>query len=192
MRELIRNQTRWRVREVPTAHLPGARGDRCLIYESDSVIRRVWSYPDDWTALPEETLWSLVERAGAAPTPKHTEPVPAAPSVSGTSSTDAHGVSELARTLFDGMLSMRDASVAPRQERRRLVDECRRRREEMHAAVKVYAEALRRDGVPPERALVLLKDAVHHGLVGACAEEPVIEELVHDGVEWCIAAYYAA
>jgi hypothetical protein len=40
--------------------------------------------------------------------------------------------------------------------------------------------------------LVLLKEAVQTGLAGACDDEPTAEEVLHEGVEWCIAAYYAA
>jgi hypothetical protein len=51
-----RDGTRWRVVEVDAAHVPGARGDSCLCFESPTAIRRVWCYPDNWVALSDSDL----------------------------------------------------------------------------------------------------------------------------------------
>ena len=48
--------TRWRVSEVRGDDVPGARGDACLIFESDCAIRRVWHYPPTWRELPPPDL----------------------------------------------------------------------------------------------------------------------------------------
>lgn len=48
--------TRWRVTEVRGQHVPGARGSACLVFESDSAIRRVWDYPPSWRELPPADL----------------------------------------------------------------------------------------------------------------------------------------
>jgi len=40
--------TPWRVTEVRGCDVPGARGDSCLVFESDVAIRRVWRYPSGW------------------------------------------------------------------------------------------------------------------------------------------------
>ena len=48
--------TRWRVTEVSGQHVPGARGDACLVFESDTAIRRVWHYPPSWRDLPGADL----------------------------------------------------------------------------------------------------------------------------------------
>jgi len=48
--------TRWRVTEVDAHGVPGARGESCLIFESDSAIRRVWHYPPSWRDLPSQEL----------------------------------------------------------------------------------------------------------------------------------------
>jgi hypothetical protein len=87
---------------------------------------------------------------------------------------------------------LRDTMRPARDEQRDLLEQCRISRRQMHDAIAAYAEALRREGVPPERAIVQLKSAMQQGLAGACCDEPVAEELMHDGIEWCIAAYYAA
>jgi hypothetical protein len=47
---------RWRVTEVSGRFVPGARGEACLVFESDSAIRRVWHYPPAWRDLPEPEL----------------------------------------------------------------------------------------------------------------------------------------
>jgi hypothetical protein len=167
---------RWRVREVDTTHVPGARGPRCLIFEADGVVRRVWNYPASWAELSDSDLWRLLDSS--------------LPPTSTTGGPET--VTQLTRSLLAELRVVRDANNTLRNERRELLANCGEVRERMHEAVRLYAEALRRDGVPPERALVLLKTAVQDGLKTACTDEPVAEEVLHEGVEWCIAAYYAA
>src|SRR5690348_13770218 len=178
MREVSRNGTRWRVREADTSHVPGARGEHCLIFESDGLIRRVWSYPHRWNELSEGQLVELLE-ATPAIGPLSMLPSSATVSQSARSFLAELRVAHELRFTFENHSSER-------------VDECRRARAQMREAVTAYAESLRHQGVPPERALVLLKDAVQSGLAGLCSDETVAEELLHEGVEWCIAAYYAA
>ena len=48
--------TRWRVTEVSGRFVPGARGEACLVFESDCAIRRVWHYPPLWRDLPAPDL----------------------------------------------------------------------------------------------------------------------------------------
>lgn len=50
----------WTVREVDTTAVPGARGARCLIFDSGSIARRLWNYPRDWGALPPGALLRLI------------------------------------------------------------------------------------------------------------------------------------
>jgi hypothetical protein len=49
----------WRVFEIDAADLPGARGDRCLVFTSNVAFRRVWHYPDDWRRLTPRQLIEL-------------------------------------------------------------------------------------------------------------------------------------
>lgn len=49
----------WTVREVDTEDKPWALGDRCLICEDGSVIRRFWVFPDDWRKIPADDLASF-------------------------------------------------------------------------------------------------------------------------------------
>jgi hypothetical protein len=48
--------TCWQVTEVSGRSVPGARGETCLIFESDAAIRRVWHYPEHWRDLPAPDL----------------------------------------------------------------------------------------------------------------------------------------
>jgi len=49
----------WSVREVDTPQ-PWAHGTRCLIFSSSTIVRRVWSYPSDWSRLSSRELLDLV------------------------------------------------------------------------------------------------------------------------------------
>jgi hypothetical protein len=49
----------WRVTELDARRTPGASGDKCLLFDSDSIGRRVWSYPDDWRQLTDAELYAL-------------------------------------------------------------------------------------------------------------------------------------
>ena len=48
----------WIVREVETPQA-WARGERCLIFSSSSVVRRVWRYPEAWAGLAPKALLEL-------------------------------------------------------------------------------------------------------------------------------------
>jgi hypothetical protein len=58
-REITAEGEVWRVTELDTRRTPGAPGDRCLLFDSHSISRRVWSYPDDWRKLPDAELYAL-------------------------------------------------------------------------------------------------------------------------------------
>jgi hypothetical protein len=49
----------WEVVEVDGAEVPAARGERCLIFRSPWAVRRVWNYPDTWTAMSASELVNL-------------------------------------------------------------------------------------------------------------------------------------
>jgi hypothetical protein len=193
MRDLEIDGVLWSVREVDAARVPGARGERCLLFETEGVIRRVWSYPDDWRSVPDETLRILAERrALPRPTERSDSERSASESAEPPALADARVVTDRTRSLLDQVSILRDTMRPARDEQRDLLEQCCISRRQMHDAIAAYAEALRREGVPPERAIVQLKSAMQQGLAGACCDEPVAEELMHDGIEWCIAAYYAA
>lgn len=54
--------THWIVRAMRTDHVPGAKRPECLVFDGQSVVRRVWNYPDDWDALPSSALAKLADR----------------------------------------------------------------------------------------------------------------------------------
>ncbi|MEP6729722.1 MAG: hypothetical protein ABJE10_03745 [bacterium] len=49
----------WQVTEHDTSVTPGARGSRCLIFDSSDMIRRVWDYPAQWRMLSVDALIAL-------------------------------------------------------------------------------------------------------------------------------------
>ena len=49
----------WLVREVATPQ-SWAHGERCLIFSSPAIVRRVWSYPDHWAQLAPSELLALL------------------------------------------------------------------------------------------------------------------------------------
>ena len=58
-----RHERFWRIREVDTRTVPGAKADRCLICESaeDGLVRRVWNYPPHWGDLSDRELQQLCD-----------------------------------------------------------------------------------------------------------------------------------
>ncbi|MDF1501564.1 hypothetical protein [Roseisolibacter sp. H3M3-2] len=51
----------WRVSERDARHIPGARGTRCLVFDGEGIVRRVWRFPADWPTLPAATLLGLMD-----------------------------------------------------------------------------------------------------------------------------------
>ncbi|GJG85516.1 hypothetical protein tb265_06970 [Gemmatimonadetes bacterium T265] len=53
----------WTVTERDGAGVPGnadgVRGLRCLVFASPEAVRRVWDYPPDWRALPDDACYAL-------------------------------------------------------------------------------------------------------------------------------------
>ena len=49
----------WVVHEVDTPQA-WAHGNRCLIFSSPAVVRRVWHYPDQWARLTSGELLNLL------------------------------------------------------------------------------------------------------------------------------------
>src|SRR4051812_36798786 len=65
MREVFREGVRWTVHEESAARTPGAKSHRCLIFDSEGIVRRLWAFPNGWANLPDDQILSLLE----APTP---------------------------------------------------------------------------------------------------------------------------
>jgi len=193
IRELRRDETHWSVHETDASQCPGARGERCLIFDGDGIVRRVWSHPDNWAELDDDALWALLQ---AVPPKAVDVPASVAPAFDAADQPAVAASVEAcihARSLLVEVSLILGENRALRDEQAALLEDCRRVHHIMQLTIEAYVQTLRDDGVPPERALVLVKSAVHQGLGAANAtDEPVAEELVGDGVSWAIAAYYAA
>jgi len=188
MRELFREGVRWSVHEASAARTPGAQAYRCLIFDSEGIVRRLWTFPENWDQLSDKEILLLLD----APTPPHgMRAIPHSgphPTVIAAIAAHVH-----AQELVAELMAVRDTHRALVDERRILLESCRKGREEMRVAVEQYVRTLKRGGVPPERTVALLKTAIEAGLGGLGAREiPGNEELLGDGVLWGIEAYYAA
>jgi hypothetical protein len=96
-----------------------------------------------------------------------------------------------ARLLADHAASIRSESIALRAERDAALAECRRSYANLRDAVIAYTRELRGAGVPPDRTLAMVKDAMRSDAAGSRSATDVDHEL-DDAVEWCLQAYYAA
>jgi hypothetical protein len=194
-RDLFVDGTEWHVREVSAVGVPGTEGEHCLIFDSETSVRRVWDYPATWVELSDDSLWRLASmgRASAArdaiaELSAGFVPGPGShPAVIAATQAAAHSSALLAEISV-----MRQANRALRDEREALLQGCRQTRDEMRQAVQTYAALLKRDGVPPERALLLIKAAMRTGLETNECGEVEADRLVGDGVSWGIHAYFAA
>jgi hypothetical protein len=188
MRELFRDGVKWSVHEASATRTPGAQAYRCLIFDSEGIVRRLWTFPENWNQLADNEILRLLE----APTPAHgvRAVLHSGPHPTVIASIAAH---VHAQELVAELMAVRDTSRALVEERRILLAACRQSREELRAAVEQYVRTLKRGGVPPERTVALLKTAIEAGLGGPGSREmPGNEELIGAGVLWGIEAYYAA
>ena len=189
MRELFRDGVRWTVHEASASRTPGAKAYRCLIFDSEGIVRRLWAFPEHWDQLGDDEILRLLD---TPPTPAEGSSV-VRPSGSQTAIAAAKAAHAHAQALVTEFAILRDANRAITEERMALLESCRQGRAEMRAAVEQYVKTLKRGGVPPERAVALLKSAMEDGLGGHSARDvPGNEDLIGDGVRWGIEAYYAA
>jgi hypothetical protein len=189
-RDFVHEGVEWHVREVSAANVPGSHSEHCLIFDSDMTVRRVWDYPAAWLQLADEDLWRLtiVGSASASRDESIGRPkIGSHPAVIAATEAAARSSALLAQIAI-----MRQANRALRDEREAILESARQSRDEMRCAVQTYAELLKRDGVAPERALLLIKSAIKAGIEATECGEVESGRLVDDGVTWGINAFYAA
>jgi hypothetical protein len=189
MRQLLRDGIQWTVSEASAARTPGAKSYRCLIFDSEGIVRRLWTFPQGWDDLADDQILALLD---APQTPadgiQAVRDPNSHPSIAAVLSAHAH-----AQSLVAEFTRVRDTNRALTEERRVLLESCEQGRDAMRPAIERYVSTLKRGGVPPERAIALLKSAIEDGLGGvANRDEPETEALIGDGVRWGIEAYYAA
>ena len=61
IRRISADGVRWVIREVPAPAFD-RRGGTHLVFDGESVMRRVRSFPSDWYALSDEALYELSKR----------------------------------------------------------------------------------------------------------------------------------
>jgi hypothetical protein len=62
-RVLDQGDHRWTVREVKADTVPGSSAPRCLICESDDIVRRIWRYPENWLGLSDDELLQICDKS---------------------------------------------------------------------------------------------------------------------------------
>jgi len=191
MRDLFHDGIEWHVREASAASVPGSHSERCLIFDSEMNVRRVWDYPAAWFDLSDDDLWRLTT-VGRSSSSRFLGGATAAAPGSHPAVIAAAEAAARSSALLAEIAIMRQANRALRDEREALLEGCRQSRHEMRLAVQTYAGLLRNDGVPPERALLLIKSAIKSGIEATSCGEVEAERLIGDGVTWGIHAYYAA
>jgi hypothetical protein len=187
VRTLSIDRSQWRVYEVSALAVPGAPATYCLIFDSDVVVRRCWTYPADWAQLDDRALWALL---GESPVIR--------PPATQDATLDA--LAQSATTLIATSLSLAstsrlllDANRMLREQRSDLLESCHSSRDILLRAVAQYVATLKQTGITPEVTIVLVKDAIRDGLGGtAQAEAPDGAALMGAGVAHAIKAYYAA
>ena len=61
MRELFREGVRWTVHEASASRTPGAKAYRCLIFDSEGIVRRLWVFPERWDQLVDDDILRLLD-----------------------------------------------------------------------------------------------------------------------------------
>jgi hypothetical protein len=192
MREFERNGVHWSVRELGGAEPSGLRVSRCLIFDSEAIVRRVWVYPADWDQLGDDQLWQLMCGVVHVVAPFVESHVVTAIDERSVSTLEAETAAR-AQALLAEIALLRTANHRLMEAHRALRESCREQRDAMRRAVEAFASTMRAEGVAPEKAIVRIKDAVTGGVGPATAvEDPDAESMLHDAVTWGIAAYYAA
>lgn len=176
---------------MDATNVPGARAERCLIFDSEGVVRRAWVFPAAWNELDDESVFALLD--GELPAPRAL-PVSETRSLAcGDHSAVVASTHTAActRSFFASLRNIRESESPVLIEGPPMIEEIRRCRQEMWSAIKAYTITLKREGVTPERTIVQVKAAVREGLDQAAAcPDHVSRELVDSAVTWCIDAYY--
>lgn len=96
-----------------------------------------------------------------------------------------------ARGLAAQAATLNTTNYARRAEHEAHLADCRRSAAELREAVIAYTRELRAAGVPPDRTLEKVKEAVRSD-IGGFRATPDISPDLEDATEWCLQAYYAA
>src|SRR5829696_6442285 len=184
MRVLIHDAVEWHVHEVDAGKVPGSRSSRCLIFDSEGIVRRVWEYPSTWAELSDDALWGIIQQSSSNPSRPSSGSHPAVALATESA--------VRSRMLLSELAVAREANRALRDEQEALLKGCQQSREDMRVAVQSYAGVLKNIGVPPERAVLLIKSAMKVGIEATSSFDPDAERLFRDGVTWGIDAYFAA
>lgn len=187
LRSLTHEDALWHVRELDTRKIPGALGDRCLLFESPEVIRRVWLFPANWWELDDDALWQYSERR-----PRLSAEAEKRRHELDTAVQRAMESIDTARVLASRMKAAAEANREGRAELRCLLQSCREERRAMRATVEAHASRLRQAGISAEDASLLIANAIREGATQAYADDGSLKQFQRDAGRWCAQAYRAA
>jgi hypothetical protein len=96
-----------------------------------------------------------------------------------------------ARESAERSAALKTISRALRTEHELALAECRRSYAGLREAVIAYTRELRGAGIPPDRTLEIIKNAVRAD-EPSNSPKPSLESDLNDATEWCLQAYFAA
>lgn len=177
----------WQVREVDSRMIPGALGDRCLLFESPEVVRRLWLFPANWWELDDDALWQYSERG-----PQLSARAERRRQELGAAIQSAMECIGTARALMSRTKAAVEANREARSELRGLLQSCREERRAMRATVEAHASRLREDGISAEDASLLFANAIREGAAQAYADDGSLRQFQRDAGRWCAQVYRVA
>lgn len=186
-RQFLHEGVTWTARELEAEAVPGSRGARCLIFECEDAVRRLWVYPANWRQLDAELLWQAGERSPRAR---------ALLQELDSSMTNAisHSMATLAasRALLQRTGEALHANEAHRETLRELLQRCRTERDSMRTAVESCARQLHVSGVTAPDALLIIANAIREGNGSSNVNSAAVAQCDRDASRWCARVYLAA
>lgn len=181
-RSFVNDGERWTVSERDASGVPGAHAATCLIFESQGVVRRAWSFPPNWRDMDDGALWRLSELAvGSSPL---IDALKTAFIASIVAQRSASTVIATARVVLE-------ENRALRSELRTRLQQCREARRVSRETVASYAREQRAAG---QSAVDVLKslDVPLQQTAFVVSDPSRAERLASDVARWCSEEFRAA
>ena len=172
----------WSVSERDATGVPGARAATCLIFESQSAVRRSWSFPPNWREMDDSALWRLSEL-----TTSRSTLMDALQTIFITSII----AQRTATALIARIKGIRAENRTLRLERKIIVRRCRAAREQTRHGVANYAREGRAAGKSEADILSSLVDPLEHTAF-VVSDPQRSARLASDVARWCDEEFSAA
>ena len=181
-RSFVNDGEQWRVSERDASKVPGTHGPTCLIFESQGVVRRAWTFPRNWRDMEDGALWRLSElEVGTSPLIDALQTAFIASIVA----------QRTASTLIATTRVILEENRALRSELRARLQQCREARRASRESVANYAREQRAAGVSAADVLKSL-DAPLQQTAFVVSDPSRAERLASDVARWCDEGFRAA